>query len=1065
MPIAKLFAFLAVLSGLAWSWPSAALALDPSLDARQYGHVAWRSQDSFAVRDIYSIAQTPDGYLWLAGASGLKRFDGVRAEAWRPPAGASLPSNHVNALLGTRDGALWIGTIAGLARWKDGKLVVDPRFAAHEIGLLVQDREGTIWVSGQAKSKGFLCAIRRGNTECHGEDGSLGETVYSVHESPEGRLWVYATNGVWLWKPGPPRRYQAPRLSRCTTQTLSETPNDAILASTSDGLRQVAGDKLEVAALPWPPEAGSTSCILRDRDGGLWIGSQEAGLVHFHQGRMDLFSMSDGLSGKLIKRLFEDREGNIWVATDKGLDRFRALSAATFSSPQGLTDIPSSVLADRDGSLLVGTPTGLFRWRDGRMTAYRAQRPAPGLMVTADQVVVPGLPDHVAPSLFQDQRGRIWFGGGYLARFGHLENSRFIPLNGVPPGFVDAIVEDAQGSLWIAHRDAGLLRISSDLSVEPAPGAPAFGRGALRLASDPLRGGLWIGRFGGGGVVRLANGRVRETYSAADGLGGGRVYDVRVSADGSVWAATDGGLSRINKAGRIATLDSRSGLPCDQVLATVEADDGATWAYTACGMARIARAELDAWSAAVDRGQARPAIRPLILGESDGVADNTNGVSTASPHLVKTADGKLWFVASDGVTMVDPRRLHLNPLPPPVHIEQVTADDTVRDPAPGLKLPALTRYLAIDYTALSLAAPEKVHFRYKLDGFDKTWREVVNVRQALYTNLPPKDYRFRVIASNNDGVWNTVGDALDFSIAPAWWQTDWFGMSALLTVLLMLAGGYWLRIRAIHREHDIERRLQNLRLELAHANRVAGMGQLTASIVHEVSQPLSGIITNASTSRRMLSAEQPDIQGALAASERTIRDGNRARDVVARLRAMFSKREAGAELLALRDVAGEVIALTAHELRRREVALQSRFEGDPRFVRGDRVQLQQVILNLVLNGADAMAEVTDRPKLLTIEVRFDPKLGVCLSVSDTGTGLGDTDPKRLFEAFFTTKEGGMGIGLSVSRSIIEAHGGTISAANNEGPGATFRFTLPLAKETGRTGGGDPSGPNGPLPGR
>jgi signal transduction histidine kinase/ligand-binding sensor domain-containing protein len=892
----------------------------------------------------------------------------------------------------------------------------------------------------------------------------LGTEAYSVYETTDGRLWVSASNGLWRWKPGPPKLYRASLFRSCSNQGLSEIPNGGVLATSCDGLRQVVGDRLEAFSPPWPHEAGQAKTVLRDRDGGLWIGSEAAGLFHLHQGRVDRFSSFDGLSGDRINRLFEDREGNVWDTTDKGFDRFRALSAATFSARQGLTDTPLSVLADRDGSLWIAALTGLFRWRDGRVTAYRAQRIQSSSAPAVDQVIVPGLPDKDALSLFQDHRGRIWYGGGYLSRLGQLENGRFIPLEGVPAGFVDSIAEDAQGNLWIAHRQAGLLRVSSDLSVERAslaqtPSAPYV----FRLASDPVRGGVWIGHYTGG-VVRFADGRVRESYSAADGLGRGVVNDIRVAADGTVWVATNGGLSRINRTGRVATLDSRGGLPCDRVIATIDADDGATWAHTACGMARIDRAELDAWSAAMDHGLARPAIRPLVVSEFEGVA-NSDSVNSASPHLARTADGKLWFTALDGVTMVDPRRLNLNPVPPPVHIEQVTADDTVHDPAPGLRLPALTRYLAIDYTALSLSAPEKVHFRYRLEGFDRTWREVVNVRQALYTNLPPKDYRFRVMASNNDGVWNTVGDALDFSIAPAWWQTDGFGVSVILAVLATLAGGYWLRMRAVHKDHEIERRMQNLRLELAHANRVAGMGQLTASIVHEVSQPLSGIITNASTTLRMASADHPDIEGVKATAQRTLRDGNRARDVVTRLRAMYSKREAGAELLALREVAGEVIALTAHELRRREVALQSRFEGEPRFVRGDRVQLQQVILNLVLNGADAMAEVTDRAKLLTIEVWFDPASGVSLSVSDTGTGLGDIDPKKLFEAFFTTKEGGMGIGLSVSRSIIEAHGGTISAANNEGPGATFRFTLPLAKETGRTGGGDPSGPNGPLPGR
>ena len=241
-----------------------------------------------------------------------------------------------------------------------------------------------------------------------------------------------------------------------------------------------------------------------------------------------------------------------------------------------------------------------------------------------------------------------------------------------------------------------------------------------------------------------------------------------------------------------------------------------------------------------------------------------------------------------------------------------------------------------------------------------------------------------------------------------------------------------------------EEDLRNLRSELAHVSRVATLGALTASIAHEVNQPLSGIITSASTCLRMLNAEPPNVEGARETARRTIRDGNRASDVIKRLRALFSKRDATAEPVDLNEAAREVMALSLSELQRGRVILRTELAEDLPPVTGDRVQLQQVILNLLLNAADAMGGVEDRPRELVI--RTGPDEGDCvrLSVRDAGVGFDPQDAGRLFEAFYTTKSGGMGIGLSVSRSIIESHHGRLWATPNDGPGATFSFSIPRA---------------------
>jgi C4-dicarboxylate-specific signal transduction histidine kinase len=234
--------------------------------------------------------------------------------------------------------------------------------------------------------------------------------------------------------------------------------------------------------------------------------------------------------------------------------------------------------------------------------------------------------------------------------------------------------------------------------------------------------------------------------------------------------------------------------------------------------------------------------------------------------------------------------------------------------------------------------------------------------------------------------------------------------------------------------------------ELAHITRVVTLGTMTASIAHELNQPLAGIVTNASTCQRMLGSVPPNIDGALETSRRTIRDANRASEVIARLRALFSKKGTALESMDLNEATREVIALSKAELMRNKVSVRAELAKDLPPLTGDRVQLQQVILNLLRNAAEAMGNVHDRPRELLITTRSDRQDHVSLSVKDVGVGFEPQAADRLFERFYTTKEDGMGIGLSVSKSIIESHRGRFWAETNDGPGATFSFSIPCRRE-------------------
>ena len=792
-----------VLASVLLAWCPGAWALDPALDVSQYAHTAWKVGEGFTKGTIVSIAQTPDGYLWLGTEFGLLRFDGVRSVPWQPPPGQHLPSTYIRRLLVARDGTLWIGTWKGLASWKDGKLTQYPELAGQIISALLEDREGTVWAGGQAfPPPGKLCAIHGGTAQCFGEDGALGHGVASLFEDGKGNLWMGALDGLWQWKPGPPKFYSLPG-EPDGIRGLAEDDDGTLLIGMRGGMRRLVGGKPEPYPLPGNVQHFVTRRLLRDRDGGLWVGTSDRGLVHVHQRQTDVFSLPDGLTGDDVLALFQDREGSVWAATLNGLDRFRDFAVTTLSVKQGLSSAAvGSVLADRDGSVWLGTYGGLNRWNNGKITIART-----------GSVKRDGKLNGLAPnSLFQDDRGQIWISTN--AGVGYLENDRFAPISGVPGGPVLGIAQDKAGNLWIANEESGLFRLSARSEVQQIPRDRLRHKdNASALAADPVQGGLWLGFFNGG-IEYFRDGEVRASFGAADGLGEGRVSRFRFDPDGTVWAATEGGLSRL-KNGRIATLTGKNGLPCDAVHWVIRDNDYSFWLYMPCGLVRIARSELDAWAAAADRDkETKRMVQATVFDSSDGVTSHA-GISRFdfghfrpggyTPHVARSSDGKLWFSPGDGVSVVDPHHLPFNKLPPPVHIEQITTDrktyDLYFDSTGGgsgrLRLPPRVRDLAIDFTALSFVAPEKVLFRYMLEGFDRDWQEAGNRRQAFYTNLPPRHYHFRVKACNNSGVWNEEGAFLDFAIAPAYYQTWWFRSSCVAVFLVMVWALYQLRLRQV----------------------------------------------------------------------------------------------------------------------------------------------------------------------------------------------------------------------------------------------------------------------------
>jgi len=990
-----------------------AFALDPSLDVNQYGHTSWKVRDGFTRGSIFSIAQTPDGYIWLGTEFGLLRFDGVRAVPWQPEESRHLPSGAVMSLLVSRNQTLWIGTRKGLASWNNGKFTRFAELDGEAIYTLVEDRDGTIWAgAGGAPHSGKLCAVRSSAVDCFGGDGQLGFGVVALHEDRDGNLWAGVPEGLWRWKPGPPKFYSLPGELN-GIQALAEDNERGLLIGWKGGIYRFIDGKPEQYPVPGISSKFQAKRLVRDRNDGLWIATFNYGLVHVHQGRTDIFSALDGLSGDDIQNLLEDREGNIWVSTTEGMDCFRDLAVATFTVKQGLSRVlVGSALADKDGSVWLATYGGLNRWDHGQIAI-----PQLGSAIRDGKI------DLSNPnSLFQDDHGRIWI--STPAGLGFVENDKFTSIKGIPAGNVLSIAQDMAGNLWVISEVLGLIRVSPQSAVNQIPWS-ALGHKdhASVLAADSRHDGLWIG-FVLGGIAYFYDGMVRASYGVADGLGEGRVSDFQFDDDGTLWISTEGGLSRLRN-NHLATLTSKNGLPCDTVHWAIEDNDRSMWLYTACGLVRIAHSDLDAWAAAVDKGQGpNRAVQVTVFDSSDGVR-SLSQPGNYHPQVAKTPDGKLWFLPWDGVSVIDPHHIPFNKLPPPVHIEQITADrktyDTASDTNGNLRLPPLIRDLEIDYTALSLVAPEKNRFRYKLEGLDKDWHDVGNRRQAYYTNLPPRHYRFRVAAANNSGVWNEEGAFLDFAIAPAYYQTNWFRALCILTFLAMLWAAHRVRVRVLEKrqalleQHQTEiRALNEQMIKAQEAERMRISGDLHDGVL----QQITSLTLRLGTVKRRVPADSEARAEIVGLQQELIQIGTDIRHISHELHP------------ALLQEAGLPAALSSY------CEEFSKVRGLPVLCKTDE-SVQELspgaALCLYRIAQEALGNASKYSQAKKVEVRLTRADGrVCLSVSDDGVGC---EPDQIGQS------GGLGV-INMRERVLQLHG-TFEFDSAPGRGTTVKAEIPF----------------------
>jgi len=553
--------------------------------------------------------------------------------------------------------------------------------------------------------------------------------------------------------------------------------------------------------------------------------------------------------------------------------------------------------------------------------------------------------------------------------------------------------------------------------VEQIPWS-ALGRheNASVIAADREQVGLWLG-FRDGGVSYFKDRQLRPSYTTANGLAEGDVAGLQLDREGTLWAATEGGgVSRL-KDGHIATLTSRNGLPCDKIHWTIEDDDGSFWLYAACGLVRILRTDLDAWIANPKRS-----VEMTVWDASDGVRLRSGVATGHGPRVVKSTDGKLWYVTGDGVQVVDPHHLAINTVPAPVRIEQISANHKIYwqnltgAANSNLHLLPRVRDLQIDYTALSLVAPEKVHFKYKLEGQDQDWNEVINDRRAEYTNLPPRHYRFRVIACNNSGLWSETGDSLEFSIEPALYQTNGFRALCAAVFLALLWMAYQFRV------HQLQRAF-NMRLE----ERVNERVRIARELHDTLLQSFQGLMFSFQAARNLLPGRTEE---AIRTLDGAIRKGD---DAVAEGRDAIQNLRLGSAQSRLEDL----LTAVGQELRDAQdgkghsAVFQVTMEGQPRtlspFLQDEIYRIAREVLRNAFQHACASR--------IEAAIHYDPNR-FRLRIRDDGKGI---DPAVLQEGARAGHWGLPGI-----RERAKRIGARLALWSEAGAGTEVELTVPAS---------------------
>lgn len=734
----------------------------------------WTTADGIPHNTVRSVIESRDGYLWIGTANGLARFDGVRFQVFDAANTPELISDNVFSLFEDRRGTLWVRTRSGLLRRTQGRFeFLSPTNSLQPVPFagMMEDRDGTIWVQGNNRMGRWNGRV----VEVVPLPADGPQEIKALRPASDGGLWISAGNGLWRFRNG-------------QVESVVKTPVADYLAVGSAGqLWGLTPDQrlLKFEQGIWEPVATlpgeNCNVLYAAPNGEVWLGSERRNAAYrWRDGIMTTFSSAEGLEGVRVLDFVQDYDGNIWIALNAGgLYRLRERRVQLIGREQGFkSPNTTSIIEQPDGTVMVGVMgSTLHSIRHGQAGPVRVQPAAEPFEN----------PTALAPA----RDGGVW-AGRFRGTLPRVLDGRVVEEAGSTNG-TRALFVDRAGRLWRGTRTSG-IEIFSGTNLTRYDMADGLSFNNVYCFAQDRDGAVWAGTEQG--LNRIRDGRI-EVFSTAQGLGSPYISALCVDSRGMLWAGTLGGGLSAWTGSNFVTLTTREGLAHDAVDQLIEDDLGHLWLGTRLGLMRISVAQLHEFVA----GKIR-VVTGTLVGRDEGLV-RPNLWTEYQPASAKTRDGRLWFCTGSGVAVLDPRRFEKPAAAPILHIEEVTIDGRSRlfDPRedPAIELPPGSERLEIRYTAISPSGPAQVRFRHQLAGYDRDWVEAGRSRVASYSHLPPGRHRFRVIAVNNDGVWNTTGASLAINVQPRYWQTTWFSTALVLAFVGLLWLLYRTRIARLER--------------------------------------------------------------------------------------------------------------------------------------------------------------------------------------------------------------------------------------------------------------------------